>query len=256
MHSECEVVSNQITHFDGAIRGYDEAAYSSRKTLEFNKAGKHAIYTKLFRVDGAMPVEQWASLIGSFFRGNPLIREYFTGNGELTPTLSEEASEASKGIEKTSMSPRGELLLLVGYETHPYVGPHIVIDRAFLADSDDIPLVEFLERSRCTQLIQRIAGEALRYPMIRIGDRILNVPRVLLPMPHIDGAFEAFLFDLKEAIKGDFSCYRAVSIHRSCFPRQGVHRHVENTNRADRLPLPRSRWRPRDSMIRLLAEIA
>jgi hypothetical protein len=76
-HSEYSLHSCDITHFDGAIRAYSADAYLERIETTIDHAGKHSDYTKLFRFDGLMPVDRWKRLLSDFFRGNPLIPEYF-----------------------------------------------------------------------------------------------------------------------------------------------------------------------------------
>lgn len=75
-HAEYSPVESAITHFDGAIRAYPEADYMERIDSMIDHAGKHSVYTKLFRFDKPMPVTSWKQLLSDYFRGNPLIPEY------------------------------------------------------------------------------------------------------------------------------------------------------------------------------------
>lgn len=75
-HAEYSPVESAITHFDGAIRAYPEADYMERIDNMIDHAGKHSVYTKLFRFDKPMPVTSWKQLLSDYFRGNPLIPEY------------------------------------------------------------------------------------------------------------------------------------------------------------------------------------
>ncbi|MBV1825576.1 hypothetical protein [Komagataeibacter oboediens] len=76
-HSEYSSTSGDITHFDGAIRAYPAELYLDRIETSIDHAGKRSDYTKLFRFDGPMPVSRWKRLLSDFFRGNPLVPEYF-----------------------------------------------------------------------------------------------------------------------------------------------------------------------------------
>lgn len=76
-HSEYSLSSGDITHFDGAIRTYPADSYLDRIDTAIDRAGKQSEYTKLFRFDGPMPVNRWKRLLNDFFRGNPLVPEYF-----------------------------------------------------------------------------------------------------------------------------------------------------------------------------------
>jgi hypothetical protein len=86
VHSEYSDTSRAITHFDGAIRAYSREKYANRRALTIDSAGKHSVYNKLFRIDGAVPVGKWKSLVCAFFRGNDLLPEY------LGADMSEKAS--------------------------------------------------------------------------------------------------------------------------------------------------------------------
>lgn len=80
-HAEFSPAVTAITHFDGAIRAYPAEAYLERIEKTIDRAGKHSEYTKLFRFDGSLPVQRWKRLLSDFYRGNPLIPEYLTGEG-------------------------------------------------------------------------------------------------------------------------------------------------------------------------------
>ncbi|WP_059003904.1 hypothetical protein [Pseudomonas syringae] len=64
-------------HLDGAIRLYDEEAYIERLGVSIAKAGKNTEYFKLWRIDGALGISEWKSLISDFYKDNYLIGEYF-----------------------------------------------------------------------------------------------------------------------------------------------------------------------------------
>jgi hypothetical protein len=42
-----------------------------------NKAGKNTTYTKLFRIDGKLELSDWKKLCILYYKGNPLLFEYF-----------------------------------------------------------------------------------------------------------------------------------------------------------------------------------
>ena len=75
-HAEYSLDDRCITHFDGAIRAYPVEKYLERIELNIDRAGKHSEYTKLFRFDGSLGVNQWKRLLSDFFKGNPLVPEY------------------------------------------------------------------------------------------------------------------------------------------------------------------------------------
>lgn len=68
-----------IQHADGAVRVYDEAAMLRRLDVDLKGAGRKTDYTKLWRVDGGIPVKIWKALISDYYRDNTLIGEYLGG---------------------------------------------------------------------------------------------------------------------------------------------------------------------------------
>ena len=84
--------SRRIEHLDGAIRSYDAAEMLSRLDLNLMHVERKTDYKKLWRVDGDLDIRQWKMLIHNFFRGNPLIAEYFgqpSGSRNMPPELAE-----------------------------------------------------------------------------------------------------------------------------------------------------------------------
>lgn len=77
IHSIYNVTGKRFEHFDGAIRMYNTEEMLTRLEKEINKAGKNSLYTKLFRVDGNLKLNDWKTLITFYYQGNPLTYEYF-----------------------------------------------------------------------------------------------------------------------------------------------------------------------------------
>lgn len=80
-HAEYDAAAGVISHFDGAIRAYEDGAYLTRIENAIDRAGKQADYTKLFRLDGPLPLATWKSLLTGFYRGNRLLPEYLGDDG-------------------------------------------------------------------------------------------------------------------------------------------------------------------------------
>jgi hypothetical protein len=87
-HAEYREETKAISHFDGAIRAYEAEPYLLRLDKRIDRAGKHATYTKLFRFDGSLEVDSWQELTSHFFRGNPLLTEYFSADMPAKPSVS------------------------------------------------------------------------------------------------------------------------------------------------------------------------
>lgn len=84
-HAEYDLADRTISHFDGAIRAYGSDAYLKRVEKRIDRAGKHAQYTKLFRLDGQLPVESWKQVLTDWYLGNTLIPEYLGAATEPLP---------------------------------------------------------------------------------------------------------------------------------------------------------------------------
>ena len=78
-HSMVERDTGTAIHLDGAVRMYSEEKMVERLDKRINKAGKHSLYTKLWRIDGEVDTITWKSLVSSYFRDNTLIGEYLGG---------------------------------------------------------------------------------------------------------------------------------------------------------------------------------
>jgi hypothetical protein len=79
VHSMVSPTENKPDHLDGAVRIYVGSDIEERKKVDIKAVERTAEYKKLWRVDGAIPINIWKSLIGDYFRDNPLILEYFGG---------------------------------------------------------------------------------------------------------------------------------------------------------------------------------
>lgn len=83
-HSEYNLSKDMFQHLDGAVQLFSYEDYHSRRDSDFNniwKDNKHtkADYIKLFKLNGDIEKRLWENITCMFFRGNPLVHEYFTG---------------------------------------------------------------------------------------------------------------------------------------------------------------------------------
>lgn len=98
-HAEFSADEAAITHFDGAIRAYGGEPYLKRIDTSIDRAGKHADYTKLFRLDGTLAIPHWKRLLSDFFRGNQLIPEYLGAPAEaVQPALAVDSAPAEPAL--------------------------------------------------------------------------------------------------------------------------------------------------------------
>lgn len=79
VHSQFDANKKTFIHFDGALRVYSLEKMRRRLNTDIKKAGKHSKYTKIFRIDGKIELDEWKSLVSNYFRENSLLIEYFDG---------------------------------------------------------------------------------------------------------------------------------------------------------------------------------
>ncbi|MCX6233904.1 MAG: hypothetical protein NT175_04155 [Bacteroidetes bacterium] len=77
VHSIYEKKQECFNHFDGAIRSYNKDLMLERLDSKLTDFGRRSVYTKIFRVDGKLPLAKWKSLVTNYLQGNPQIFEYF-----------------------------------------------------------------------------------------------------------------------------------------------------------------------------------
>lgn len=92
LHSFYDPNTGLFDHFDGAVRCYDLDQICERLNKPINQAGHHAQYTKLFRIDGRVPISKWKSLITHYLRGNEDVYRYF---GVSTPFVTKNQEKVS-----------------------------------------------------------------------------------------------------------------------------------------------------------------
>ncbi|WP_158789035.1 hypothetical protein [Granulicella sp. L46] len=98
VHSVIDATTNRIGHLDGSIRAYTPEEMITRLDVDLKRAGRQTEYTKLWRVDGAIEIGRWKSLIHNHFRDNVLVSEYF-GSQKSEADVREE-------LEKTDVFPK------------------------------------------------------------------------------------------------------------------------------------------------------
>lgn len=101
IHSITSSDQKAFQHADGAIRAYDEAAMIRRLDVDLKAAGRQTEYTKLWRVDGTIPVATWKGLVSDYYRDNTLIGEYLGGKDK---TLDEHREAAKQEPSPASIS--------------------------------------------------------------------------------------------------------------------------------------------------------
>ena len=77
VHAIWDTRKKGFDHFDGATRSYDMELMLERVSKKMTEMGRRSEYTKLFRIDGNLPLSNWKSLVTNYLQGNPQIYEYF-----------------------------------------------------------------------------------------------------------------------------------------------------------------------------------
>ena len=172
-HAEFSADEAAITHFDGAIRVYDGEPYLQRIETSINRAGKHAHYTKLFRLDGILPIPHWKRLLSDFFRGNKLIPEYLGAPAELNGSV-----DSAPGAEPPASRPdEPALAALISLKPGSINGPmHLCSELCQECAGQLIPFVEVGIGAVETYLRSRI--DLSDIAAVGFRDDILNMSRL------------------------------------------------------------------------------
>lgn len=121
VHSMVVEKTGQIEHLDGSIRSYSEDAMVERLSRDIAHAGRRTKYTKIWRIDGLIPVSLWKKLISDYFRDNFLVGEYL-GAEKLNKALwsiEQKEREASLLEEYAPCSMTPEMGIRLALSIHP-----------------------------------------------------------------------------------------------------------------------------------------
>lgn len=107
IHSYINPETSQPKHLDGAIRAYTEDKILMRMDTSLDKTERDTVYTKLWRIDGDIPVARWKEIITHYYRDNILIGEYFHGVDKtlIEMQATSEVVPYSKAIDFESFIP-------------------------------------------------------------------------------------------------------------------------------------------------------
>lgn len=88
LHSTYDKNAKRFDHFDGAVRKYSKEQLDERHHITIDKFCTDLPYTKLFRIDGNIPLDRWKQLIGFYLIYNTTVAEYFSTKSTVSPTRS------------------------------------------------------------------------------------------------------------------------------------------------------------------------
>lgn len=164
VHSIFDEATNSFEHFDGAIRMYNTDKMLMRIEKDIKSAGKDSDYTKLFRVDGELAIEDWKTLVCHYYQANPLIHEYFDEAKENEPHIIEvKPKSVIEELVPYSMNEGDGIRLLVSYheiqkreeevETERYISGFDVFSigetSLRVIETDILEVVKALKRMGC-----------------------------------------------------------------------------------------------------------
>ena len=170
-HAEYDMADRIFSHFDGAIRSYPGDAYMERIERRIDRAGKHAEYTKLFRLDGALPVAMWKRVLTDWYRGNRLIPEYVGAREE-------DLAETDAPSERRSPPALGAFLCLEKAPKPSLLHAKIVPDQSIDLDGKAVPVAE-IGQGKVAELMNQWADSSTT--CISARDTGANLARILLP---------------------------------------------------------------------------
>jgi hypothetical protein len=84
LHAEFDMQTGAFRHFDGAVQYLTPNEYYLRRDNDFSitlKRSQHVkpLSKKVFKLNGAVEIDDWVELSSHFFAANPLMFEYFNG---------------------------------------------------------------------------------------------------------------------------------------------------------------------------------
>jgi hypothetical protein len=172
-------------HLDGAVRLYDEERMLARLEQNVYQAGRHSDYTKLWRIDGAISVAGWKSVITQYFRDNWLVGEYFGAPPtDFQPEVVAEQDSPVQVVIPYNMETADGVQLHVSYhhKDDSTASERTVVLTDALTDGDGTEL--YFMDSTATELIKRLRreGESIDVPpeitRVAFGDTVLNLPQI------------------------------------------------------------------------------
>jgi hypothetical protein len=185
------------TEWERSVSG----AYLDRIDRAIDRAGKKSDYTKLFRFDGVLPVDDWKSLCTDFFRGNDLLPEYFAGRDGAAPDKpvpGEGSSQPQSGINGAP-----GLGVLVSFDEPPNQNCiFVVAEEKITHEGDKLQCIELPNTAASREFLLSLVS--VRYAhMIEHRDKVINFPRIVL------GRRETIRADWHRVIKGLLTAIRA-----------------------------------------------
>jgi hypothetical protein len=118
VHSTVAEKTGHIEHLDGSIRMYSEEAMVDRIGIDIAHAGRYTEYTKIWRVDGLIPISTWKRMLSDYFRDNFLVGEYL-GAKKLNEAIWSKEQDKSLRDEYVPFSMTPDMGVRLALSIHP-----------------------------------------------------------------------------------------------------------------------------------------
>lgn len=207
IHSIYDSKDKKFEHFDGAIRMYTDEAFMERIGQAIDKSGKNSSYTKLFRIDGMLPLSEWKSLTTSYYQGNPLLYEYFGQKEEHTRLIasfnySNSRSSALESKVPYFVEPLDGVKLFLSYhpksEANDNVARVVINPDYIQSGNGKVAALEF-SSLEIKKALQRLGHEVVLptdVVWVRASDNYLSFPTILHSPNsvglNLDGTIQAY----------------------------------------------------------------
>lgn len=176
-HAEYDLSHRNISHFDGAIRAYGGEAYLERIDRSIDRAGKQSDYTKLFRLDGSIPVNSWKRVLTDFYRGNKLVPEYL--GAPLEDIIDQASSADSELIEECLPTLSAYVGISSAVDAASLATFRVIVDQLITYDGKTIPFAE-VGQGRVAELLRGWI-DCDQYCTFGAKHPIANLSKIALP---------------------------------------------------------------------------
>lgn len=176
-HAEYDLSHRSISHFDGAIRAYGGEAYLERIDRSIDRAGKQSDYTKLFRLDGSIPVNSWKRVLTDFYRGNKLVPEYL--GAPLEDIIDQASSTDSELVEECLPTLSAYVGISSAVDAASLPTFRVIVDQLITYDGKTIPFAE-VGQGRVAELLRGWI-DCDQYCTFGAKHPIANLSKIALP---------------------------------------------------------------------------
>jgi|GEM_PF-1190458 len=187
-HSIVEEDSKKIVHFDGATRAYSEVQMLERVDTSIAGAGRRALYSKLWRLDGEIGVAEWKTTLSEYFRDNRQVGEYLGAQPAETEAGREPApSNGAPDMDyyASGWTPKGTgVRVAVSFHPIPLENTaerQVIALDSIIAGDESFSVVEWrvIEIRKILGRLGATLSIDTEYRLVSYGDRYVNLPLIV-----------------------------------------------------------------------------